>query len=126
MTTVEEWVRPGTEVVSAGLGQRKSLTHSKIDRVGKMWIILENGEKFHKLGLDRAEGPVVGGQSFRLYKSDDPQVEKLVLDLEVQKVMKNASDACKAFVADPSVENAKRVVLACLPYTDYVLESNHE
>lgn len=122
----DEWVKPGAEVVSVRMGQNKAMTRTTIARVGKMWIMLENGEKFHKLGLDRGEGPVVGGQTYRLYHASDPKVKTIELDIEVQKIMKNASDACKAFVADPSVENAERVVLACLPYTPFVLESNHE
>ncbi len=123
---IEDWIKPGTEVVSVRMGQHKMATHSKINRVGKAWIILDNEERFHILGLDRGEGPVVGGQTYRLFKADDPRVREIELDIEVRRVMKNASDACKAFVDDPSVKNAERVVLACLPYTPFVLESNHE
>lgn len=121
----EEWVAPGVEVASVRMGQHKTVTYTKIARIGKMWVMLESGERFHKLGMDRGEGPVVGGQTYRLFQASDPRVREIELDIEVQRVMKSASDACKAFVADPSVENAERVVLACLPYTPFVLESNH-
>ena len=120
----DDWVKPGAEVVSVRLGQHKAMTRSKIARIGKAWIILENDERFHKLGLDRAEGPITGGQTYRLYHADDPHVKTIELDIEVQKIMKNATDACKAFVADSSVQNAERVVLACLPYTDFLLQSS--
>lgn len=116
-----DWVKVGAEVASVCFGQHKSVVRSKIDRIGKVWLFLENGEKFHILGLDRAEGPVVGGRTYRLFPTDHPRVREIELDIQVKRVMQEASKAAAAFVDDPSVENAERAVLALIPFTKWHL-----
>ena len=118
---MEDWIKVGADVASVGSGQHKSVTYSKIDRIGKMWLFLENGEKFHVLGLDRAEGPLVGGRTFRLFPADHPRVKEVELDIKVKRVMREASKAAAEFVADPSVPNAEKAVLALLPFTKWDL-----
>lgn len=117
----EEWVKVGAEVASIGTGQHKSVTYSKINRIGKMWLFLDNGEKFHNLGLDRAEGPLVGGRTYRLFPADHPRVREVELDIQVKRVMKDAAKAASEFVADPTVANAEKAVLALLPFTKWDL-----
>lgn len=117
----EEWVKVGAEVASVRTGQHKLVTYSKIDRIGKMWLFLENGEKFHVLGLDRAEGPLVGGSIYRLFPADHPRVKETELDIQVKRVMKDAAKAAQAFVDDPTVANAESAVIALIPFTKWTL-----
>ena len=116
---IKNWVKPGTEVASVRLGQNKEVTYSKIDRVGKAWLFLEDGQKFHKLGLDRREGGVVGGTNYRLYKADDPVLHEHELDVGVKRVMSTATKAAKEFAENPTVEGATKVVEALILFTPY-------
>ena len=118
---VKDWVKPGTEVASVRLGQNKFVTYSKIDRVGKAWLFLEDGQKFHKLGLDRREGGAIGGTIYKLYKADDPILVEHELDVGVKKVMSTATKIAKEFAENPTVEGATQVVEALILFTPYEL-----
>lgn len=123
---MEDWVKVGAEVASIGFGQRKTLTYSKINRIGRAWIFLDNGEKFHLLGLDRAEGRGYGSQTFKLFPADHPRVLDTEYELQAKGIMSDALKKAKTFVEKPTTENAEAAVLAMLPFTNYVLQSDHE
>lgn len=117
---MEDWVKVGAEVASVGFGQRKSVTFSRINRIGRMWLFLDNGEKFHILGLDRSEGKY-GGQIFKLFPPDHPRVLDVKYELEAKKIMGDAIRLAKKFVESPNTSNAEQVVLALLPFTTFQL-----
>lgn len=121
MSTVEDWVQVGAEVASVRLGQRKSVTFSKINRIGKAWLFLDNGEKFHKLGLDRQEGGNIGGTSYRLFPADSSKVQEYLLDIEVKKIMESSVRLAEKFAKDPDVEIATSLVEALIHFTPYKL-----
>jgi hypothetical protein len=123
---VEEWIKVGAEVASVCGGQHKSVTFSKIARIGKRWLFLENGEKFHTLGLDRGEGPVIGGRTYRLYPADHPKVREVQMDLEIRSIMRQAIKAAQEFTERPTTQNAEKAVLALLPFTPFLLQSSHD
>ena len=130
MTTndhTQDWVKPGTEVASVRFGQNKFVTYSKINRVGKVWLFLDDGQKFHKLGLDRKEGGTIGGTVYRLYKADDPVLAEHELDVGVKKVLTTATKLAKEFVENPTIEGATHVVEALILFTRYelVVRENH-
>lgn len=122
---MEDWIEVGAEVASVARGQHRKVTFSRISRIGKRWLILENGEKFHILGLDRQEGGLVGGVTYRLYQPGNPIVQNVLLDIEARSTMRAALKAAEDFVANPSPENAEVTIKALLPFTTLVLQSPH-
>lgn len=123
---MEEWVKIGAEVASVRKGQNKRVTFSKINRIGARWLFLDNGEKFHTLGLDRREGGTIGGTEYKLYPADHEVVKSIQMDLEVRKIMQEAVKTAQTFVDRPTTENAEKTVLALLPFTQFLLQSNHD
>lgn len=121
MTNIEDWVKVGAEVASVRLGQRKSVTFSKINRIGKTWLFLDNGEKFHKLGLDRKEGGNIGGTLYRLYPANSDKVKEYQLDIEVKKIMESSVKLAEKFAKDPDVGTATTLVEALIHFTPYRL-----
>lgn len=117
MTTPESWVVVGADVASIRFGQQKSITYSKISRVGKAFLTLENGEKFHVLGLDRQEGPNIGGSFYKLFPANSERVQQISEDMEIKKIMKSAAKNAEKFVKDPTVPGAEETILALLPFT---------
>ena len=117
----EAWVKPGTKVASVRLGQRKEVVYSKIDRIGKVWLFLENGQRFHKLGLDRQEGGAIGGARYRLYRANDPNVQEHQMDIDIKKIMTTATKLAEEFYKEPSVEAATGLVEALIHFTPYEL-----
>lgn len=117
----EAWVKKGTEVASVATGQLNRVEFSKINRVGKRWLFLDNGEQFHVLALDRQEGVAGARTLYKLYKADDPAVAAAKINVEVRRVMHEASKAAEEFIKDPSVMNAKKAIVALLPYTSWAL-----
>lgn len=123
------WICKGTEVASVRLGQNRLVTYSKIDRVGKRYLFLENGEKFHALGLDRQVGGLVGGTNYRLYKADDPLLAEIELDIAVKKTMNAAATLATEFSTNPTVGLAEDLVQLLIPFTRWELkdyENNQE
>lgn len=118
---MEDWVKKGTEVASVATGQLNRVEFSKINRVGKRWLFLDNGEQFHVLALDRQEGVAGARTLYKLYQADDPAVAAAKLNVEVRRVMQEASKAAEEFIKDPSVLNAKKAIVALLPYTSWAL-----
>lgn len=118
---MEDWVKKGTEVASVATGQLNRVEFSKINRVGKRWLFLDNGEQFHVLALDRQEGVAGARTLYKLYQANDPRIIEFQTELEIKKIMREAVQTASEFSKNPTVENAKRTIVALLPYTEWSL-----